>query len=72
MIELKARDLKVGDEFTVNDGETWNEVEEILHLRGPVLYFVVRATTFNEHGAPSVLSTKKVLFMLPSRLVIVR
>lgn len=74
MIELRARDLKVGDEFTVDQGETWNEVESIsssLDEKGRRTFFV-RQTTCNEHGAVSVLSTKSVLFLTPSCFVIVR
>lgn len=74
MIELRARDLKVGDNFTVDQGETWNEVESIsssLDEKGRRTFFV-RQTTCNERGAVSVLSTKSALFLTPSCFVIVR
>lgn len=29
-IELKVRDLSIGDQFTDDDGETWHEVERLV------------------------------------------
>lgn len=48
MIELKVRDLQKGDEFTMNDGETWVKVHAITQSEANSNQFHVVGMDSNE------------------------
>jgi hypothetical protein len=76
MVELEVKDLKDGDEFTMDNGESWNDVEYIkrplVGQRDARVHVFVRRTQTVRPGVPAALSTKTVLIVLPTTRVIVR
>lgn len=58
MFEWEAQDLKPGDEFTLDQGESWHVILNVRHVEGDPL--PVKLTTLND-GVIQLGWTRKVI-----------